>query len=81
MCCIPVVFLCCIFSKNQNKLITGKRKLEEQPKSAQKNILILTPLLDALLLSKVIINNELTLTMKNTDVTQETTAQLRDDNK
>ena len=57
------------FSKEKNRLITGKNKLEEKCESAQKKILKLTALQDALLLSNGSLKNELTLTMKNIDVT------------
>ena len=58
-------------------MITGKSKLEEQFKSAQKKILKLADSQDAVLLSNVNLNNELTLKMQNIYVTQATTAQLR----
>ena len=69
------------FSKDRNTLITGKIKLEEQFESSQKNILKLTASQDALLLANGILNNELTLTMQNIDIKQETTAQSISDKK
>ena len=62
-------------------LIAGKIKLEEQCKSEQKNTLKLTALHDALLLANVNLKNELTLTMQNTHVRQETTSQFTADKK
>ena len=52
-------------------------KMDGKCESAQNTVLKLTDLQDALLLANGILNYELTLTMKNLDVTQETTAQLR----
>ena len=54
-----------------------KEKLEEQWKSEQKNILKLTTSQDELLLENVSLNNELTSTTQNIDVTPSTTSQLR----
>ena len=51
-------------------------KLEEKCKSAQKNILKSTSSQYELLLDNGILNNELTPTTQNIDITQETTAQL-----
>ena len=34
--CINVLYACCIFPKEQNQLITGKRKPEEKCESSQK---------------------------------------------
>ena len=59
--------------------MTSKRKLEEQCKSARKNILKLTALQYALILDNDILNNELTLTIQIIHVTQETKAQLTAD--
>ena len=69
------------FSKEKNHLITGKRKLEEQCKSAQKLILKPAASHDALLSANGSLNNELILTMQNIDATQATTAHLRSDKK
>ena len=62
-------------------MINGKRKLEEQRKSSQKNILKLDSSQDALLLSNASLNNKIILTMQNIDVTQATIPQLRSDKK
>ena len=70
-----------IFLKEQNQLITGKRKLEEKCESSQKNNLKLTASQDALLLDNGSLSNELKLRMKNIDVTQATTSQLRTEKK
>ena len=64
------------FSKEQNNLIAGKRKLEEQLESSQSNILEFTSSQYALLLANGSCNNELRLTMKYLDVTQATTTEL-----
>ena len=69
-----VVFFVLYFSKEKNQLITRTSKLEEKCESSQKNILKLTDFQDALLLANGSLNNDLTLTMKNIDVTQVTTA-------
>ena len=58
-------------------MITGNTKLEQKCESAHKHILKLTSSQDALLLANIILNNDLTLTMKIIDVTQYNTAQLR----
>ena len=78
MCCI---FCVVFFSKEKNKLITGKWNLEEQCKSAHKNILKFTASQYALFLYNGSLNNELTLTIQYLDVTQETTSQLTYDKK
>ena len=62
-------------------MITGKRKLEEKCESSQKNNLKLTASQDALLLDNGSLSNELKLRMKNIDVTQATTSQLRTEKK
>ena len=74
-------FSCCVFSKERNQLITGKIKLEEQCESAQEKKLKLTGSQYALLLDNVSLNNNITLTIQNIDVTQESTAQLKADKK
>ena len=58
-------------------MITGKSKLEEKCESAQKNILKSAALRVTMILNNDILNNKITLTMQNSDITQETTAQLR----
>ena len=58
-------------------MIICKSNIEEKCDPAQKNILKLTALQDALLLYNGILNYELTLTMQNLDVTQKTAAKLR----
>ena len=62
-------------------MITAKRKIEEQCESAQKNTLKWTDLHYAMLLANGSLNNVLTLTMQNIDVTEAPTAQLRADKK
>ena len=54
-------------------------KMDEKCESAQNTILKLTAFQDALLLANGILNYELTLTIKNIDVTQETLSHLRGD--
>ena len=68
---------CCILLKEGNWLITGKSKLEEKCELEQKNVLKFTSSQDILILVYGSLNNNLTLTMKNIDVTQDTIAQLR----
>ena len=74
-------FSCCIFSKEKTRFITGKRKVEEQCESAQKNILILTASHYALILYNGILTYELTSTMYNIYTTQKTTTKLTSDKK
>ena len=62
-------------------MIDGKKKVEEQCESEQKNILKYTDFQYELLSANISLNNELTLTMYNLDVKQETTAQLTSDKK
>ena len=76
MCCMRVVFF-----KGENQLITGGRRFEKQYEGAQNKVLMLTDQYDALLLANGSLNNELTLTQQNIDVTQATISQLRTDKK
>ena len=72
-----VVFFWLYFLKERNQLLTGKMKLKEKYKSAQNNILELTALQNARLLSNDNPKNKLVLTMQNIDFTKATTEQLR----
>ena len=66
-------FSCCIFSYEQNNLITGEKKLEENCESEQKKILKLTASQDLMLLANGSLKTDLTLTIQILDVTQVTT--------
>ena len=58
-------------------MIICKSNIEEKCDPAQKNILKLTALQDALLLANGSLNNYLTITIQNLDVTQTSKAQVR----
>ena len=62
------------FSMEKNQFITGKRTLEEQHELSQRKILKLTSSQHAIILANGSLNNDLTLTIQNIDVTQETKA-------
>ena len=80
-CCISVLYKCVVcvlylfvlyFTHERNQLIFGKKNVEEQCESEQKNTLKSTALQYEPLLVNGNLNNKLTLTMQNPDVTQVT---------
>ena len=81
--------LCCTFSKEQNHLITGEKEFEEQLLGLGLVLVVWLRLFCVLYFSLLYFlhcifpycvyspNNDITLTIQNIDVTQETTEKLR----